>query len=79
MLEFSFSNQLVQMIPLVPAIFGEVSLVLVIMAIKALVAPSGISCHLIWPFEERLVLNLFQHLAHWLLEHSINRLSMGKS
>ena len=49
------------------------------MAIKALIAPHGISCHLIWPFEERLILHLFQYLAHWFLEHSINCLRIGSS
>ena len=67
------------MISQVPAIFGGVSLVLVLMAIKAVIAPHGISCHLIWPCEERLILNLFQYLAHWFSEHSINCLRVGSS
>ena len=66
------------MIPQVLAVFDVVSLVLMVMAIKVLIAPHGISCHLIWPFEERLILNLFQYLAHWLSEHSINCLSIGR-
>ena len=67
------------MIPQVPTVFGGVSLVLVVVAIKALIAPHGISCHLIWPFEKWLILNLFQHLAHWLSEHNINCLKVSSS
>ena len=78
LLKFSFSDQLVQMIPQIPTVLNGVSLVLVVVAIKALIAPHGISCHLIWPFEERLILNLFQHLMHWLLEHNINHLSVDR-
>ena len=66
------------MIPQVLVVFGSVSLVLVVITIKVLIAPHRISCHLIWPFKERLILNLFQYLAHWLSEHSINCLSIGK-
>ena len=67
------------MIPQVPTVFGGVSLVLVVVAIKALIVPHGISCHLIWPFEKWLILNLFQHLAHWLSEHNINCLRVSSS
>ena len=52
LLEFSISDQLAQMIPQIPGVLGGVSLVLVVVAIKALIVPYGISCHLIWPFEE---------------------------
>ena len=65
------------MIPQVLAFFGGVFLILVVVAIKALIVPHGISCHLIWPFEKRLILNLFQHLTHWLSEHSINCLRVS--
>ena len=78
LLEFSLSDQLVQMVPQIPIVLGGVSLVLVVMAIKALIAPYGVSCHLIWPFEERLILNFFQYLVHWFSEHIINRLSVGR-
>ena len=78
LLEFSLSDQLVQMVPQIPVVFGGISLVLVVMAIKVLIALHGISYHLIWPFEEQLILNLFQYLVHWLSEHSINYLSIGK-
>ena len=49
-----------------------------ILAIKALIAPHGVSCHLIWPFEERLILDLFQNLVHRFSEHRINHLSIGR-
>ena len=78
LLKFSLSDQLVQMIPQIPTVLNGVSLVLVVVAIKALIVPHGISCHLIWPFEERLILNLFQYLMHWLLEHNINHLSVDR-
>ena len=64
LLEFSLSDQLVQMVPQIPVVFGGISLVLVVVAIKALIAPHRVSCHLIWSFEERLVLNFFQYLVH---------------
>ena len=59
LVQLSFSDQLVQMVPQISIILGGVSLVLVVVAIKALVVSHGISCHLILPFEERFILNLF--------------------
>ena len=67
------------MIPQVLIVFGGVSLVLVVVAIKALIAPHRISCHLIWTFEEWIILNLFQHLVHWFSEHNINCLRVSSS
>ena len=78
LLKFSLSDQLVQMIPQILVVLGDVSLVLVVVAIKVLITPYEISCHLIWPFEEWLILNLFQYLVHWLSEHNINRMSVGR-
>ena len=46
------------MILQVLTVFSGVSLVLVVVVIKALIEFHGISCHLIWPFEERIILNL---------------------
>ena len=65
LLEFPLSDQLVQMIPQIPAVLGSMSLVLVVVAIETLIAPHGISRHLVWPFEERPILNLLQYLMHW--------------
>ena len=67
------------MIPQVSAILGIMSVVLVILAIKALIMPHKISCYLIRPFEERLVFNLLQDLLYWFLEHRINHLGVGRS
>jgi len=58
LLQLSFSDKLVQMVPQIPAILCSVSLVLMVLAIKALVAPHGVSSHLVRPFEEQLILNL---------------------
>ena len=46
------------MVPQILTVFRSVPLVLMILAIKALVASQGVSGHLVWPFEEWLVLNL---------------------
>ena len=58
LLQLSFSDQLVQMAPQIPAILRSVSLVLMVLTIKALVAPNKVSSYLVWSFEEWLVLNL---------------------
>ena len=41
LLEFPLSDQLVQMIPQIPAVLGSVSLVLVVVAIETLIALMG--------------------------------------
>ena len=60
------------MVPQISTVFYSMSLVLVILVIKALIAPHGVPCHLIWSFEEWLILNLLQNLIHRLLEHRVN-------
>ena len=67
------------MVPQVSIILSSVSMVLMITAIKALITPHRISCHLVRPFEERLVFNLLQNLLYWFSEHSIHRLGVGRS
>ena len=52
---------------------------LVALAILILVALHGVSCHLIWSFEKRLVLDFLQNLMYRILEHSVNYLRVGKS
>ena len=79
LLQFSFSNQLVQMIPQISIVLSSVPLVLVVLAIKALIAPQGVSCHLVWPFEERLILNLLQDLMHRFSEYRIDHLGIGRA
>ena len=76
LLQLSFLDQLVQMVSQIPTVLYNVSLVLMVLAIKALVAPHGVSSHLVWPFEERLILNLLQNLMYQFSEHRINLLSI---
>ena len=47
MLQLSFSDQLVQIVPEIPTILHGISMVLVILAIKVLIALRGLSRHLI--------------------------------
>ena len=65
------------MVSQIPAILRSVSLISMVLAIKVLVAPRGVSNHLVWPFEE-LILNLLQNLMHRFSEHCINRLGVGR-
>ena len=76
--QLSFSDQLVQMVPQIFTILRNVSLVLMVLAIKALVTPHRVSSHLVWPFEERFILYLLQNLMHRFSEHNINHLSVGR-
>ena len=46
------------MIPQVPTVFRSVSLFLMVMEVKVLVAFYRVSSHFVWPFEEWFVLNL---------------------
>ena len=57
--QLSFSDQLVQVIPKVPAILRGVSVVLVVLAIKVLVSLCGLSCHLFWPSKVWFALDFF--------------------
>ena len=66
------------MIPQISTVLRSVSLVLMVLAIKALITPHRVSCHLIWPFKEQLILDLLQNLVPWFLEHRINNLSIGR-
>ena len=63
-LQLSFSDQLVQIVPEVPAILYGMSVVLVVLAIKVLIALRGLSRHLIRPPKVWLVLDFLQHLMH---------------
>ena len=67
------------MIPQISAILNNVSMILMIMAIKALVTIHRISCHFIRPLKERFVFNFLQDLLYWLSKYSINYLSVGRS
>ena len=78
LLQLSFSDQMVQMVPQIFTILRSVSLVLMVLAIKALVTPHGVSNHHVWVFEERLILNLLQNLMHRFSENRINHLSISR-
>ena len=66
------------MVPQIPAVLRNVSLVLMVLAVKAPIAPHGVSSHLVWPFEEQLILDLFQNMMHRFFEHRINRLGVTR-
>ena len=52
---------------------------LVVLAIQVLVVLHGVSCHLIWSFEERLILDFLHNLMYRISEHSVNYLRTGIS
>ena len=56
--QLSLSDQLVQMVSQISIVIYSVPLVLMVMAIKALVTPHGVSSHFVWSFEEQLILYL---------------------
>ena len=78
LLQPSFLDQLVQMVPQISMVLSSVPLVLMVLVIKALVMSHGVSNHLFWPFEERLILYLLRNLMHRFLEHHINCLSINR-
>ena len=53
------------------------SVVLVILAIKVLIALHGFSRHLVRPPKVWLVLDFLQHLMHWFSEYSVNSLCVS--
>ena len=76
-LQLSFSDQLVQVIPEVPAILSSVSVVLVVLEIKVLVSLYRLSRHLIQPSKVWFALDFFQHLMHRFSEYSPDVLRVG--
>ena len=54
------------------------SSLLMVMAMKSLVAPRRVFSYLIWPFEVWLILDLVQDLMYWLSEHRVNHLRSRK-
>ena len=62
------------MIPQISTVLGGMSSFLIVLAMKILVTPHGVSSHLVWPFEVRLILDLLQDLLYWLSEHRVNHL-----
>ena len=53
--------------------------VLVVLVIKVLIAPQGLSRHLIRPPEVWLVLDFLQHPMYWFSKYSIDSLCVGCS
>ena len=62
------------MVPQSSAVLSGMPSLLVVLAMKALIAPQGVSTHLIRPFEVWFVLDLLQNLMHWFSEHNVNHL-----
>ena len=46
--------------------------VLVVLTIQTLIVLHGVSIHLIWPFEECLILNFLQNLMYQFSEYDVN-------
>ena len=65
------------MILQVPVVLDSMPRFLVVLTIQILVALHGISCHLIGPFEEWLILDLLQDLMYQVLEHNMYCLRVG--
>ena len=63
------------MIPQSSAVLSGMSLFLMVLAMKVLIASHGVSSHLVWPFKVRLILDLLQDLMYWFSEHHVNHLS----
>ena len=52
-------------------------MVLVVLAIKVLIAPREFPCHLIRPLKVWFVLDFLQYSVYWFLEHSTDSLCVG--
>ena len=79
MFQLSLLDQLVQIVLEVPAVIRGMPVVLVVFAIKVLIAPRGLSRHLIRPLKVWLVLDFLQHLMYWFSEYRIDSLCVGYS
>ena len=55
------------------------SVVLVVLTVKVLIAPRGLSRHLIQPLKVWLVLDFLQQPMYWFSEYSIDSLCVGCS
>ena len=62
------------MIPQYSTVLSGMSLFLMVLAMKTLVASHEVSSHFVWLFEIKLILNFLQDLMYWLLEHYVNHL-----
>ena len=55
------------------------SVILVVLAIKVLIAPRGFPRHLIRPLKVWFILDFLQHPMYWFSEHSTDSLCVGCS
>ena len=55
------------------------SVVLMALEIKVLIAPRGFLCHLIWPLKVWFVLDFLQHPMYWFSKHNTDSLCVGCS
>ena len=62
------------MVPKSPTVFSSMTPLLMVLAMKTLIAPRRVSTHIVRPFEVWLILDLLQNLTHWFSEHGINHL-----
>ena len=62
------------MVPQCSAVLGGTSPFLVVLAVKALVAPQRVFTHSVQSFKIWLVFYLLQNLMHWFTKHSIDHL-----
>ena len=76
LLQFTFSDKLVKVIPLTSTVLGSMTMVSMILTIEISVSLFRVSHHLIGPFEEGLIFNLFQDLVHGLSEYSSDYLAV---
>ena len=75
--QFPFSDQLIQVVPKVPAIFCSMFVVPVVLTIQTLIALHRVYSHFIRPLEEWLILDFFQNLVYRFSEYSFNCLRVG--
>ena len=62
------------MVPQCSIVLSGMSPLLVVLAVKALVAPQKVSTHSVQPLEVWLVFYLLQNLMHRFSKHNVNRL-----
>ena len=55
------------------------SVVLVVLTVKVLIAPRGLSRHLIQPLKVWLVIDFLQHSMYWFSKYDIDNLGVGYS
>ena len=66
------------MIPQNSTILCGMPPILVVLAMKVLIALHEVTSHLIWPFKEWFILDFLQHLVYWFSEHCVYHLSISR-